>query len=227
MISVTAQENYPPQEILGICGAAVGEGVIGSGVLVGNDWLLTAAHVIHTEDDALRRYLTFDLIDGIAPSDRGEFAFDVSHNSPENLRLVSSNPTSGLDFSLVKLGANALRNSTVGAILPKSIKSRTSPLTNADNFCVVGHPFEKHMKYFSDGIKYLSQEPSGVISAHSDAEIFSGVSGGPVFDSDWKLVGIATNYENKILKILPISVISKYLKDKNIDVSKWPLLSIN
>lgn len=138
--------------------------------------LLTNAHVLSTEETERAQgalhpeeaVVSFAALDGVAP----DKAFGVA-------RLVHSSPPRELDFAVAELSdpITALQAYPLASVLPA--RGSTAKVR------VIGHPSGRGLSLSSNA--FIDHEAPKL---HYRAATEGGSSGSPVFNQDWKLIGL-------------------------------------
>lgn len=147
---------------------------IGTGVYLGNNYLLTCYHVVEeiAEGPAFVRFNN-------RTNSQNERKYSLI------LPPVTTSATEELDYALIKL------NERVDGIHPVTIRSTS--LTNNDRIRVIHYPFGGDVRVHDGTITRESENKR--IGHNFPTE--SGSSGAPIFDKDWKLVAIHTGPQSR------------------------------
>ena len=157
-------------------GRGDGTGFIVSGADLGQElndefYLLTNAYVVSESDS--RAIHPDDAIITFEASDHPTHQYSVQ-------KVLSTSPSDKLDYTLIKL------NQSVAGIEAYPIHSGL-PTPNKARVYVIGHPQGGGLSFsFQDNLLIEHKEPL----MHYRAPTEPGSSGSPVFNSQWKLIGL-------------------------------------
>jgi hypothetical protein len=209
-----------------LTGAAFSDTAIGSGVLVGPNWLLTANHVVGSEENAIARCVSFDLTDGFEAKARRTFCFGPFEDEAPNVqqRFYARISGSSLDFSLIRIESFDLPNGDEKIFERARLTARLDPLTLEEPLTIFGHDPKYRLKHVVAGATFLGIDPKDGMLQVGSERLPPGFSGGPVFDRHDQLVGIVTESDDHGGRVVPIVPILSQLRDQGFDFAQTPLL---
>lgn len=153
---------------------------IATGLLIGNDLLLTNHHVFGTRGEAAGHAANFHHVQDERGAKRGKF-YELD---PDRFFVSDER----LDFSIVAVKPIGLEGDTLASIGSIRMIGATGKVLTGQPVNIVQHPFGGVRQFALTNNTLLDILDTGFL--HYEGDTHRGSSGAPLFNKDWEMVGL-------------------------------------